>query len=706
MMFSRSCAPGIPEARDDPGPRRAGIVPTSGALRFGFDDSATFCDAIGLRGRQLSRTCSTRTHSNDMSGKLKRISRTVAVAILTLTAREAPAREALVVAPGLVPRTIHTVDAGPLRKLDWRNAEQARTIWDTVHALAALQGIVNRDAPRLYLLYCNEFGVETDTFWLDWLRGGDGWLKGAQVVPLDSLEQAVELFRKHLKGLVVYDPAVPATSNAASTAAGCDDLLPVRFDRATNSVFTRLVSRLGLPVRLWLVHPDGRSQFTGQGMIPDLNEPSSGSAKADVYRWAIRRFIDSGKGDARFVGYYIDSFWLQRSPQGPPDLHTLSNHDYFIARRGFFFDLSPWSDEVPVDDPGQSVGVDRQAFLEVMRALQGKAPRSVLKVGGFPPWPYKYTTHGGAGKHEGVPTEWEFTRLISQFNAYKEADAAGPGAMANASFFRHYPLQVRYPQPNRKPGPKDWQRAGYLSAQGRVTARLYLGHYVGDYDAPSWLYKAVPAFFRDAERGRVPLGWAFNPNLADRAPHVLAYAYRHATSNDFFVAGDSGAGYLNPRALTVRPESKLPSGLALWTEHCRRHFERWDMTITGFVLDGSSGASTEQEFAAYRRFSPDGCGTHFERGPRMLAGIPTCPERDLPDSAQAAAALIAREAARVSDTPRFLWARSILKPPAWYARVSRLLQEQHPGAAVAVVDPYTFFGLIRQHCQDSEPDRS
>ena len=99
------------------------------------------------------------------------------------------------------------------------------------------------------------------------------------------------------------------------------------------------------------------------------------------------------------------------------------------------------------------------------------------------------------------------------------------------------------------------------------------------------------AFFRDPARGQVPLGWAFNPNLADRAPQVLAYAYRHATTNDFFIAGDSGAGYLNARALTVRPDSRLPSGLEAWRAHCQRWYARWDMTITGFVLDGAAGVA-------------------------------------------------------------------------------------------------------------------
>ncbi len=596
------------------------------------------------------------------------------------------------------PRTVHVLDARPFKNLDLSLPAKAVEAWDTMHALSALQGIVNRKSPHFYLLYCAEFGVEADQFWLDWLRGEDGWLRQTKVVPLTSLEQAVGVFRKQIKGLVVYDPAVPATACLASTAAGCDDLLPVRFSTDTNSVFALLTRRLALPVRLWLVNPDGTSKFTGRGTIPDSNQPSSGSAKVDAYRWARRHFLESGKCDARFAAYYLDAFWLQRPQNGPPDLHTLSNHDYFIARRAFFFDLSPWGDEPPVDDPQQTVGLDKQTLLELLRALHDHAPRSVIKIGGFPPWPYKYTTHGGAGKHDGVPTEWEFTRIISQFNAYHEADAAGPGAMANASFFAHYPLKTRYPQPNPKPTRRDWQAAGFVGNGEKLAAKLFVGHYVGDYDAPSWLYKAVPAYFNDPQRGRVPLGWAFDPNLADRAPQVLAYAYRHATTNDFFIAGDSGAGYLNPLGLTIRPDSQLPTGLEFWTQHCARAFQRWDMTITGFVLDGASGASTDREFAAYRRFSPDGCGTHFEKGPRLIAGVPTCPERDLPDSAEAAAEVIVKLAAKVQTEARFLWARSILKPPSWYAQVSQILAEKYPEARVAVVDPYTFFGLIRlQH---------
>lgn len=593
------------------------------------------------------------------------------------------------------PKQVWTFDARPLNHLDLRVTTNAARVWDTLHALAALQGLVNRQSPRLYIFYCAEFGVDTDEFWFDWFRGEDGWLKDSEVKSLASLEEAVNTFRRAFDGLVVYDPAVPATSDLASTAAGCDGLLPVRFDDRAGSVFDLLVHQMKLPVKLWLVNPDGTSKFTGRGRIPDIDQPTSGSAKVDVYRWALNRYVRAGRCAPGIAAYYVDAYWL-RHPGGNPTMHTLSNHDYFIARRAFFFDLSPWGDEAPGDDPAQPPELDRSAFLEILGALYHENRGGILQVGGFTPWPYKYTTHSTPpGKHEGVPTEWEFGRLISQFNGYMEADAAGLGAIANASFYQHYPLAKTYPQPNPKPGLAQWQARGLVNANGKVANRLFLGHYVGDYDAPSWLYKAVPAFFRDPTRGQVPLGWAFDPNLADRAPQALVYAYRHATANDFFIAGDSGAGYLNPRALTVRPDSRLPAGLAAWTAHCRKYYQRWGMSITGFMLDGYAGASTDQEFDAYRTFSPDGAGTHFEDGASVHVGLPTCREHDLPDDVEKAADVLADAARKRKGRPGFFWARSILRPPKWYAQLSQRLAEKYPEVEVTVVDPYTFFGLIK-----------
>jgi GxGYxYP putative glycoside hydrolase C-terminal domain/GxGYxY sequence motif in domain of unknown function N-terminal len=594
------------------------------------------------------------------------------------------------------PSVVCTFDARPLRKLDLNEQANAEKVWDTLHLLAALQGLANRGGPRLYLFYCTEFNVDTDQFWFDWFRGEDGWLRNTEIRPLADVTDAIQAFRDEFDGLVVYDPKVPATSNLASTAAGADRLLPVRWDPSHTSLFTLLTATLNLPVKLWLINRDGTSKFTAKGRIPDCQIPSSGSAKADAYIWARERWLTTRACRAGATAYCLDAWWLRHPLDAGPDMHTLSNHDWFIAWRAFFFDLSPWGDEAPVDDPHQPLGTDKSCLLSILRGLYDGADGGIVKIGGFPPWPYKYTSFNHAGKHEGVPTEWEFVRLISQFNAYCEGDAAGLGAIANASFFQHYPLQAPYRQPNPKPSLSDWKSRGYVGAHGRVEKKLFVGYYVGDYDSPSWLYKAVPKFFRDPARGQLPLGWAFDPNLADRAPQALAYAYRHATANDYFIAGDSGAGYLNPRGLVERPDSGLPDGLKTWQEYCQPYFENWGMTITGFILEGASGPSLDSEFAAYRVFSPDGLGTHFEKGPAVVADVPICPEHDLPGDADEAARMIADFAAKHPGRASFLWARVTLKSPQWYADVSRALRQKFPDAPVEIVDPYTFFGLIRK----------
>lgn len=595
-----------------------------------------------------------------------------------------------------VPEKVYLFDARSYRE-NGSSPEKSPRVWEHFHALAALQGIVNRQAPQLYIYYCSARGTETDEFWLNWYQKDDGWLKGVEVVKLDSIEAVFDAFKGRAEGLVVYDPQVHATACLASTAAGVMDLIPVRWSQEPDSMYQILSKRYGYPVKEWLVEPDGKSKFTGKGKIPDYDLPSTGSAKTDAYRWAIERYLKGGLCDPLYAAYYIDSYWIGHPQSAGPDMHTLSNHDYFISKRSFFFDLSPWGDETPNDDREQPLGADVSMFREVLHQHYLQNGGRILKVGGFTPWPFKYTDHRSVGcKHGGVDTEWEHARIISQYNGYMEADAAGYSAMANASFHTHYPLKEKYSQPNPKPTVQQWKERGYIAEDGSVKAGLYLGHYVGDYDAPAWLYRSVPKMFSDPTRGAVPMGWAFNPNLADRAPMALVYAYRNASTNDFFITGDSGAGYLNPRSLTQRGEVPFPSGLAAWAEHCSQYMGRWDMSIVGFVLDGAGYRSTEQEFKAYSLFSPDGCGTHFEKEARMIGGVPTCNEWDLNEDPVIAARDIAWVAGRYPDKPGFAWCRSILKSPSWYLEVSEALKKNHPDAAVTVVDPYTFFGLIRE----------
>jgi hypothetical protein len=82
--------------------------------------------------------------------------------------------------------------------------------------------------------------------------------------------------------------------------------------------------------------------------------------------------------------------------------------------------------------------------------------------------------------------------------------------------------------------------------------------------------------------------------------------------------------------------------------------------------------------------------------PQVISGVPMIREWDMPKTAERTAAYMAKQAEAAASGPCFLWARTILRTPTWHAEVSRILREQHPQARVTVVDPYTFFGLIKE----------
>jgi hypothetical protein len=593
-----------------------------------------------------------------------------------------------------------------LFKLNLNDERQRRRFWDEAHLVAALEGLVNRDQPRLFIRYVKE----PDDFWWGQMTQPGGWLAGRRIVRVGSLDELLKRFQNFYHGAVVWDERVPATSDLASTIAGCDDLLPLRFDPQPDSLYHRLAEGdAALPVKARLLQKDGARFFTGTGTIPGTSLPSSGSAKCDAYLWLIENYVKTGKANPQCMGYYLDAFWLNCWQASAPENNTLCNQDYVIARRGVLFDLGVWDDEAPVDDPAQRPGTDPDTLKKLLRAAYDRFHgNGVIQVAGFVPWAFKYTSFRSpswfaGGHHDGVPTEWHYAEILSCFNAYMDADALGLGAMANASFYQHYPLAAHYPQ-NPKPTRATLAAQGLLDGEGQIVPRTYVAIYVGDYDSAAWLYRMLPAMWRDPARGTTPLSWAFNPNLCERFPLGLAWAREHRTTNDWFVAGDSGAGYLNPGYLTPpRRFSGLPSGLAAWEKHCERLYQQWDISLTGFIIDGYAPKLTDVGLDAYARFSPDGIVAYqndYEGVHRNMPFVQMSADLD-GSPAEAARAILQHTS---GSTRQFFVFRSILKTPTWHAEVE---QELHrlAGEKIKVVDLYSLLWLVREY-ETNAPIRS
>ena len=86
----------------------------------------------------------------------------------------------------------------------------------------SLQGIVNRDSPRLYVIWWNpalKFNPSME--WLKYYKQ-KGWIKGWKII---SIEEAVDKYKKLVKGIVVYDPEMLDTIDLAVTLSGLYDLI-------------------------------------------------------------------------------------------------------------------------------------------------------------------------------------------------------------------------------------------------------------------------------------------------------------------------------------------------------------------------------------------------------------------------------------------------------------------------------------------------
>ncbi len=126
--------------------------------------------------------------------------------------------------PALFPRS--QAPADKLIVCDLRNVPS-----DWQLAIIALQGLVNRKKPQIYLLL-----QPTDQLWLDWMLQR-GWIKGTEEVkePAELLRR----FRDEVKGGIVIDPRLPATKNIATMLASVEDALPLS---------PRLAKELNLPI--------------------------------------------------------------------------------------------------------------------------------------------------------------------------------------------------------------------------------------------------------------------------------------------------------------------------------------------------------------------------------------------------------------------------------------------------------------------------
>ncbi len=346
----------------------------------------------------------------------------------------------------------------------------------------------------------------------------------------------------------------------------------------------------------------------------------------DTYSWNIEVVSGAGSDPERVI---IAPESLIRYP----DLMNtaLPNADYYVAKKAFFWDLSPDAAIAPIDDRSQPLGTDVATLQKLLRAQASRAGNSIYTVSGFVPWHLKYTSYADPlSNMDPVPSEWKMIDIISAYHGQLDADAMGMVGLSNASVFSKVPLNSNLTQSNDK------------GASNTLTYRAdtdYIMFYMGDFDAGAWTSGCLPLLWDDPKRGELPLAWPVCADLANRVPQVFNYLYETAGENDYFVSGDNGTGYLNPMFLEG---DKVPSGMSnflnVWKAHNIASNERFDIDITGFLIAGNAGSITPTVQAAYHEISPQGVVYQGSVSQAVYQGTPFAPYWDIGGEIEAASA--------------------------------------------------------------------
>lgn len=565
---------------------------------------------------------------------------------------------------------------------------------DILRLFVSLQGLINRDLKLNHIALIIEPYQSSDTFWINYMEKSGAPLENMKKVKITSFQSFLDTFQNQLKscGMILWDPDVPSTANAAATICGLDGYLPVKYDEESSGLQAKL-SQMGVPVKMNL-----RKRFTGKGIIYGTKTASTGSAKCDVYLWMMEKYMD--RCSTKYMVYAADGascvsdniiYQQDTDSRDAFGAVNLVSHDYGIARRAFFFDLSPVSTEAPCDDLNQKVGTDVKTMKKLFQKRYDRAGGEFGCMIGFPPWQLKYTKHNNWGSVADTTVEALFVQICTMYNMYLDASFS----QSNSSVYYHYPLKSSYKNGNKTVTEKFDSKT------------IYIYYHLGDYDASAWATNYLWAAYQDSDRGKLPLTWAVNPGLSDRIPMLFDYMYSNLSENDTICASDSGIGYISPQYLfqddRLADGRTLPNGDQKLISVSKPYFQKFDMDIVSFIISKMSNDC----YATYQSFAPNG-SFHYDRSKpiTIYKGTPYVPTKNGvgdPGNYLESAKGMYEYLITTMEGTNFLATRTICWKPSELILLTEAFEDYAsqymPGYIFKVVNAYTFMEMVKQSGQ-------
>lgn len=374
-----------------------------------------------------------------------------------------------------------------------------------------LAGIVNRDAPRLYLrnVYETWSYNQTDELWENAYKTTGG----VQFTVITNTNALVQYFKSYIKGAITYDHLIGYSNfsgqsfrwqaEAAALLGGLTDCIPV--PSTNTSIDINKPTTVDLP-----------DYFNGQATIQV-------SAKLELtsHAWNNTALTQEQRYFS-WLDWALDNLL--------PRCHTSKFYireitDWAVNQRMFQLNLAGTEDL-----RFTSLTDEKAAKIErVMNYLKTKRPNDIFHVYGWmrPEPLVQWISAYGGSFHETLLSNLSWHHVFpvdANFNYQRPSDVN----------FTNVPLENKY----------------YV---------LFIG---SEGDAGNWNIGFQGGAWQSATRGQLPVAWGFNLQMFEEFPFVAQHYYRTATANDGFMAVATPLGYAYP---DVFPTSYLPDAKAKTT---------------------------------------------------------------------------------------------------------------------------------------------
>jgi hypothetical protein len=290
-----------------------------------------------------------------------------------------------------------------------------------------------------------------------------------------------------------------------------------------------------------IIHQNMIDNFTSIGIYEvkyDLRDLGFNS-RIELYSWAWDNF---------------NQFATKRmvSSLNPEQVYF---RDYIIANKMFTFYLS-----------GGPLGDKNEIFL--FKSILSEYPDNIPVFGWFT------DPAGPLGEYESV-------KILSKSGKYSLC-AAIPDLTVFSS--------ITNVSLNQKP-------VSFNTSNYEIENKVYISVIVSDGDNVNFCADHLLRYWQDPNRGEIPIGITLEPAMFRFFPSCIDYYYQSATSNEYFLAGPSGAGYcyvdLNPNFPEFLNQSKYAMDNA-------------DMNQV-WILNGYEGYQLQYSKEAVDAYTSDNC---------------------------------------------------------------------------------------------------